>query len=132
MAMIKKVSRQIQQGDTPRKARKTKDSVDSFTTEQKERMLRESILNEHAMRSLVEKAKFYNEKFGTTIRYSTYRKFFIEQGFSYRNLTYRPLATERDQNKWQVFKSAIHLLENFEFCDDIIAIDESGLNEKCF
>ena len=31
-----------------------------------------------------------------------------------------------------VVKSSMHIIENFESSSDIIAIDESGLNEKCF
>ncbi|KAL4500823.1 hypothetical protein ABPG72_020057 [Tetrahymena utriculariae] len=132
VSTIKKVARQMLKDEPMRTPRKVKDSIESFSLEEKNHMLVEAVHPDFACLNLTEKVQRYNQLFQKNIRYMTYRNFFIQQGFSYRSLTYRPLATENDRNKWQVFKSSLHLLENFENSSDLIAIDESGLNEKCF
>ncbi|KAL4494391.1 hypothetical protein ABPG72_019801 [Tetrahymena utriculariae] len=132
ISTIKKISSKMQKGEPVRNPKQPIDCPQSFTTEEKSTMLREAVSKNFSNLNLREKCQRYNQLFQKNIRYKTYRNFFVYEGFSYRSLTYKPLATEQNRNKWQVFQSSFHLIENFENCSDIIAIDESGLNEKCF
>ncbi|KAL4485022.1 hypothetical protein ABPG74_020199 [Tetrahymena malaccensis] len=132
VASIKKVSRQLIHRMPVRQPRKKIDSTDSFTMNEKTIMLREAVSNQYIKLNLREKRLRYNELFGKDIRYETYKQFFKEQGYTYRTLLYKPLATEQNRNKFQVFKSSFHILENFESDGDLIAVDESGVNDKCF
>ncbi|KAL4478221.1 hypothetical protein ABPG72_016533 [Tetrahymena utriculariae] len=132
ISMIKKIASKIRTAQPMRVERKKLDRIDQLTEENKSQIIKECISSEYNSLSLTKKTERFNELFNVSLRYHTYRSFLISQGFRHKSLIYSPVSANSKNNQFQILKSSIHMIDNFIDSDDVLAIDESGLNQKCF
>ncbi|KAL4500726.1 hypothetical protein ABPG72_019960 [Tetrahymena utriculariae] len=120
LSMIKKIAQKIRAGLSIRTPRHRKDHIDQLTDINKNQIISEFLNSEFLSLSLTKKTQRFNQIFSQNLRYSTYRNFMISQGFRHKSLIYSPITACSKSNKEIIFKTSIHMIENFITCDDVL------------